>query len=59
MKNTELIKTNKGFDVVVDGNKTLTMTKKVAVNSFEIFSSFTEDSISSITKITFKKKNDN
>ena len=59
MEKSELIKTNKGFDYVVDGSKVLSMTKNKAVNSFEIFSSFTEESISCIKKITFRKKNDN
>ena len=59
MKKAELIKTNKGFDYVVDDSKVLSISKNKAVNSFEIFSSFAEESISCIKKITFRKKNDN
>jgi hypothetical protein len=59
MKKMELIKTNKGFDYVVDESRVVSMSKNEAVNSFEIFNSFTEDSISCIKKITFRKKNDN
>lgn len=59
MKKAQLIKTNKGFNYVVDDSKVLSMSKDEAINSFEIFNSFTEESISCIKKITFRKKNDN
>lgn len=58
MKETELIQTNKGFDLLVDKNLVLTMSKDDAVNSFDLFGCFTKESIPSIKKITFKKKND-
>ena len=53
--NTELIKTKNGYDFH-DKGKVIHIDSNKAKESFPIFNSFTDDSCSRITKITFKKK---
>lgn len=55
MNKVHLVKTDQGYNLV-SKNKTLSLSKEDALNSFEVFKSFTKESASSIKKITFRTK---